>query len=252
MKKQKKLVVGNWKMNPLTLDEAKHIAGAGKRTSLNLKKTQVVLCPPFIYISTLQNVPSTNIFLGSQDAFYEPQGSFTGEVSFATLRQFKVKYVIVGHSERRAAGESDETIQKKMRSVVTEGMTAILCVGEKVRDPHGEYLNIVRNQIALALREVPKKFLGNLVIAYEPVWAIGATEAMRPREIHEMSIFIKKVLHELYGVASDDVRILYGGAVDTTNADEIVREGNVSGLLIGRQSLKPKEFSEIIKLVDSI
>ncbi len=239
-------------MNPLTLDEAKDIAVSVKKVSGKLKRTQVVLCPPFVYLSLLSKTPSGNLFLGAQDAFYESAGHYTGEVSFAQLPQFKVKYVIVGHSERRKAGETDAVVNKKVRSVVTEGMTAVLCVGETVRDTHGEYLNTVRTQLVSALRDVSKKSLANLVIAYEPVWAVGAKQALRPREIHEMSIFIKKVLRDLYGISADDVRVLYGGDVTVGDITEIMQEGFVSGVLVGRESLKPKHFTEIIKVVDSI
>ena len=252
MKKQKKIVVGNWKMNPLTFDEAKNLVGSSKKFAKHLKRTQVVLCPPFVYIPLLSKSVGNNIFIGAQDSFYEPMGSFTGEVSFAHLPQFKVSYVIIGHSERRERGETDIIINKKVRSVVTEGMTTILCVGEKVHDTHGEYLNIVRSQIASALQDISKKSLDNLVIAYEPVWAVGAKQAMRPVEIQEMSIFIKKILRDLYGVSADGVRILYGGDVTVSNVEEIVRDGYVSGVLVGRESLKAKNFVEIIRIVDSI
>ncbi len=248
----KKLVVGNWKMNPLTLDEAKNIANSVKRSAKSLKKTQVVLCPPFVYIPALSKLPGNNLFLGAQDAFYEPMGHFTGEVSFAQLPQFKVSCVIVGHSERRSAGETDAIINKKVRSVVVEGMTAILCVGEKTRDSGGDYLNIVRGQLVSALRDVSKKSLSNLVVAYEPVWAVGAKEALRPREIHEMSIFIKKVLREIYGMPADSVRVLYGGDVTDDNIGDIMKDGFVSGVLVGRESLRPKYFVEIMKLVDKV
>ncbi len=252
MKKQKKLVVGNWKANPLTVDEAKNIVNQAKKTAGKMKRTQTVICPPHIYISLFSKLRGGNIFLGAQDAFYEPYGHYTGEVSFAMLPQFKVSHVILGHSERRAAGESDEIINKKVRSVVTEEMAAILCVGEKTRDAHGEYLNIVRHQIVNALHDVQKKSLEYLVIAYEPVWAVGANAIPHPREIHEMSIFIKKILREIYGIASDNVPILYGGDVTVSNVEEIIQEGFVQGVLIGRESLKPKDFSEIIKIVDKI
>jgi len=240
-------------MNPLSLDEAKNIAGQVKRVVPKLKKTQVVLCPPYVYLAPLSSGSKTaNLFLGSQDAFYEPSGAFTGEVSFAELPQFRVAYVIIGHSERRASGETDASVNKKVRSVTTEGMTAILCVGETVRDTHGEYLQTVRGQIVEALRDVSKKSLDNLVIAYEPVWAVGAKEPAQPREINEMAIYVKKVLHDLYGIAADPVRVLYGGAVSALEVEEIMREGFVSGLLVGRESLKPKNFIEIIKTVDNM
>ena len=144
MKRTKKLVVGNWKMNPPTVLEAKKIANEVKRGVRNTKKVQVVICPPFVYFGTLANFSGNRLFLGAQDAFYEPIGHFTGEVSFSQLLDFNINFVILGHSERRAMGESDQTINKKVRVVVGDGMTAILCVGEKERDHHGEYLSVIK------------------------------------------------------------------------------------------------------------
>jgi triosephosphate isomerase len=252
MKKQKKLIVGNWKMFPDSLREAKKIGVAVKRGLRGIKKSQVVICPPFVYLSPLSGLVSNNFSLGAQDADFRPNGAFTGQVSFMMLPEFKAGFVILGHSERRKMGESDELINKKVISVVNEGMTAIVCVGESVRDSHGDYFSFIKNQIGAALKDVSKKLLNHVVIAYEPLWAIGASEAMSPRDLHEMSIFIMKELKDHFGPFADDVRILYGGSVDRVNADTLVRDGNVSGLLIGRVSLTPKDFVEIIKLVDKI
>ncbi len=252
MKKIKKLVVGNWKMNPKTVGEAKKLATGVKRSSRGLKKTHVVLCPPYVYLAPLSTVTSDTVLLGSQDAFYEPSGSHTGEVSFAQLDQFNVSFVIIGHSERRARGETDETVNKKVNAVVGEGMTAIVCVGEKVRDEHGEYLSHIRMQITTALRDVSKKLLDHVVIAYEPVWAIGGSRAMTGQDVHEMSIFIQKTLRDMFGVLSDGMRILYGGSVMPENAHDIVSNGHVHGLLVGRDSLRVESFVEIIRAVDSI
>ncbi len=252
MKKVKKLIIGNWKMNPASTLEAKKIATDVKRGTHTMRKTQVVLCPPYIYIPSLINFPTTSLFLGAQNAHHEAGGSFTGEVSFSQLPQFKVSHVILGHSERRAKGETTEMINKKLRSVVVDGMTAVLCVGESVRDNHGDYLSFVREQIVLGLRDVSRKSVDHIVVAYEPVWAIGARDAMSPQDIHEMSIFIRKTLREVFGPIADGIRILYGGAVNESNAKEIVQDGFVQGLLIGRESLKPKNFIEIIKAVDPL
>jgi triosephosphate isomerase len=193
-----------------------------------------------------------SLSLGAQDAFPEALGAHTGEVSFSQLGQFKVGLVIVGHSERRAMGETDATINKKVLAVVNNELTAVLCVGEKVRDSHGEYFGLVREQIISDLKNLSKKSLENLVIAYEPVWAIGALEAMSTRDIHEMFIFIKKVLRDIHGPAGDSVRILYGGAVSAENAGEIIRDGFVQGLLVGRDSLNGKNFAKIVKEVDQL
>lgn len=250
MKKQKKLIVGNWKMNPVSLYEAKKLALDIKRVMRGIKKTQVVICPPFVYISPLSSYASSSFILGAQNSNHENIGSYTGEVSYSFLPQFKVGFVIVGHSERRKMGETDELINSKVKSVVNEGMTAIICVGEATRDHNGDYLDFIKNQISLALKDVNKKLLNHIVIAYEPIWAVGAKEAMSPRDLHEMSIFIKKVLRDSYGVYADDTRILYGGDANVANADRLVNEGNVSGLLIGRESLNAKDFIQIIKLID--
>jgi triosephosphate isomerase len=141
-------------------------------------------------------------------------------------------------------------INKKLLAVTNAGMTAILCIGEKVRDKQGDYFAIVREQIISDLKNFSKKSLDDLVIAYEPVWAIGARDSMAPREIHEMFIFIKKVLRDLYGTLGDSVRILYGGSVFPENAGEIIRDGFVQGLLVGRDSLNSKSFVEIIREVE--
>ncbi len=243
-------MVGNWKMNPSTVEEAKKIALGIKRNLKTIKKTQVVICPPFVYLSSLSSTPNTMLFLGSQDAFYDRLGSHTGEVSFSQLHQFKTSFVIVGHSERRSRGETDEIVNKKLLSVINEGMTAIICIGEKVRDTNGEYLNLIKQQLTLGMKDVSKKLLDHLVVAYEPIWAVGAKDAMNARDVHEMAIFIKKVLRDMFGILSDGIRILYGGAVNEFNCNDIVKGDFVHGFLIGRESLKSDSFIKIIKLVD--
>ncbi len=252
MKKVKKLIVGNWKMNPESLDAAKKINREIRRSSINIRKTDIVLCPPFVYVPALASTPKSSVYLGAQDCHSEDKGPFTGEVSTTQLYEFGVRFVIIGHSERRRMGETEEVINRKVRAVVTGGITAIVCIGESERDSHGEYYEVIKNQIHSALKDVPKKLLGSLVIAYEPVWAIGAKEAMSPNDLHETSIFIKKVLRDSFGIASDGIRVIYGGAVDRTNADRLVKDGGVHGFLVGRESLKPKDFIEIVKLADSI
>ena len=252
MKKMKKLIVGNWKMNPVEVEDAKDIVKAVKRASGKLKRSQVVVCPPFVYTSLFSKTKGGNFFLGAQNANHEMSGSFTGEVSYSMLYQLGVRFVIVGHSERRKMGETDELVNRKVKSVVNSGMSAIICVGESTRDHNGDYLELIKKQIHTALTDVPKKILNQAVIAYEPIWAIGSTQAMGPRDLHEKSIYIKKVLNDMFGIASDDIRIIYGGAVDSVNAENLIQEGNVSGFLVGRQSLVPKDFVEIMKAVDSI
>lgn len=252
MAKAKKLIVGNWKMFPERVEDAKKIVADVRRAIPKIRKTNVVLCPPHIYIPLFSGIKKGALHLGAQDTNELPSGSLTGEVSISQIEQFNVDYVIVGHSERRKMGESDDLISKKVKAVVDYGMIAILCVGEESRDHNGDYLDFVRNQISVGLKSVEKKDLNKIVVAYEPIWAIGAKEAMQPRDVHEMGIFVRKVLRDIFGDYAKDVPVLYGGAADKFNADSIVREGEVSGLLVGRQSLASKDFVEMIKLIDSI
>lgn len=251
MKKNKTLVVGNWKMNPKTAEEAKKIFREIKLLAKDLKNIKVVLCPPFVYLSDLEKVNSEEMVLGAQDMFWEKEGPFTGEISAGMLSG--EGYVILGHSERRALGETDDMVAKKITSAIKSGLKPILCVGEKTRDDHGEYLHFLRNQIINSLGKLSKGYLAKLIIAYEPVWAIGKDEAMKATEIHEMTIFIRKVLVEIYGSkVKINVPVLYGGSVSYDNALDIIKEGEVQGLLVGRESLNPKKFGELLKNVNSI
>jgi triosephosphate isomerase len=241
-------------MNPEGVAEAKRIIKQTRRTVALLTKTDVVLCPSYIHmplvLSAKTKVP---VELGAQDVSEKDGGSFTGEISATMLRDLGTSFVIVGHSERRAAGESDELVAKKARAVVDAGMTAIVCVGEKIHDAQGAYLNPLRDQIRSALSQVSKKYAKYVVVAYEPIWAIGAKEAMDPGVVQEMTIFIRKVLSDLYGQEEASVvRVLYGGSVNFRNAGDIVAKGGVDGLLVGRESVNSAGFVELLKTVDGL
>jgi triosephosphate isomerase len=255
MKKVKSLVVANWKMNPETIEKAKEIFKGTKAIAKDLKNTKVVICPPFVYLSDLEKINDSKVLIGAQDMFWENAGSFTGEISPIMLKKEGESYVILGHSERRELGETEEMIAKKIASAIKAGLTPILCIGEKERDIHGEYLHSLRKQIINSLGKLPKRFLAKLIVAYEPIWAIGKSEeeAMKPTDLHEMTIFIKKILVEIYGqVVGMTVSILYGGSVNHSNAKDILVHGQVQGLLVGRESLNPKKFGELLRDVDSI
>jgi triosephosphate isomerase len=255
--KNKILVLANWKMNPGTAEKAKEIFRATKAVAKDLKNIKVVVCPPFVYLSNLEKLnggtPMSRLILGAQDMFWEKEGSFTGEISPNMLSG--EGYVIIGHSERRELGETDEVVAKKLIAAIKAGLKPILCVGERVRDDHGEYLHLLRNQIINSLGKLTKRYLAKLVIAYEPVWAIGKSEdeAMKPEDIHVMTIFIKKILSEIYkNKKVMEISILYGGSVGHNNAKEIITLGEVQGLLVGRESLNSKKFGELLKNVNSI
>lgn len=249
-------------MNPASFKEAKAIFSAIKPKNKKSKiKADVVICPPFVYLSALADYRSTRIKkrstlinLGAQDVFYEPEGSFTGEISPLQLKNLGVKYVIIGHSERRALGETNEVVRNKILACIKYIITPIVCVGENKRDESGNYLSFIRTQIEEIFSGIPKSALSKIVIAYEPIWAIGksALREATPVESNEMAIFIKKVLSDLYDQkAVENVGILYGGSVNTKNAGEFLKNGGVDGLLVGRESLDSEKFNEILKVVSS-
>jgi triosephosphate isomerase len=241
IKRRRKIVIGNWKLNPLTVKEAKTIWKGIKKSAV-----KVVVCPPYVYLDSLK---SRDVALGAQNVFWESKGAFTGEISADMLKNLAVEYVITGHSERRALGETDSDVSKKIIATVKADMTAVLCIGESERDERGEYLSFLRNEIVNSLKGVSRKYTEPIVVAYEPIWAIGkGKEAMTAHDLHQMVIFIRKHLIEIYGVAAaEKIAIVYGGSVDTTNAADLVKQGEVDGLLVGRESLNPKNFSEIIR-----
>lgn len=246
---KKKIIIGNWKMNPSTKKEADSIFKLILK-NLNLKtKTEVVICPPFLYLENLRKL-SKKVSLGGQDAFWEEKGAYTGEVSTEMLYNIGAKYVILGHSERRALGESNEDVNKKIKQSISVGLIPILCVGESVRDENHEYLNFVKTQVEECLAGVSRNLVSKVIIAYEPVWAIGknATREATPEEFREMSIFIKKILSDKFGAKMiEETRIIYGGSVHPENALGFLQEG-ADGFLAGRDSLDPKKFVEIISI----
>lgn len=252
--KKRNLVVANWKMNPETLEEAKRIFGTSKKIASLLRNTDVVVCPPFVYLGSLSKSKLTrNLFLGVQNVAAEINGAFTGEVSSKMVRNLGAKYAIIGHSERRAMGESNEIVRNKLRIALDAGLSPILCIGEKTRDKEGAYLEFIKDQIRECLIGLQKKDLVGMIIAYEPIWAIGKSykEAPTPTDIHEMVLFIKKVVGELFGRdISTSLKILYGGSVEAPNAYEILHIGNVEGFLVGHASLNAQEFGQILKVAD--
>lgn len=252
--KKRNLVLANWKLNPESLDKAKEIFNGIRLVAKGLKNTDVIVCPPFPFIFPLAKLDSPkNLFLGSQNISSEIKGAFTGEVSVEMVKNLGAKFSIVGHSERRKMGETNEIIKKKLEIAFDTGLTPILCIGEKERDKNGDYLEFIKNQIKECLTGLVKKDLVGIHVAYEPIWAIGKSykEAMSPTDIHETVLFIKKVFGELFGRdIAGSLRILYGGSVEAQNASEIVRLGNVDGFLVGHASLVPAGFGQILKVVD--
>lgn len=256
MEKKKKLIVGNWKMNPWKMDDARKIFDGVKKEAGKLAHVQTVVCPPFVFLPDLaKKVSGHRVVLGAQDVFFEMEGAYTGEVSPLMLSSFGVKYVIIGHSERRAGGETDEMINKKVLAALKMGLTVVLCVGEQERNDGSEYFSFIKNQIETALVKVQKRTLANIVIAYEPVWAIGAkaTGADTPSDFLEITIFIRKTLSDMFDrTSAQSIPVLYGGSVNEKNSGSFLREGEADGLLVGRASLDPKKFITILKIAEKI
>lgn len=255
MQKNKKLVVANWKMNPPTAAEARFLFSKTKLFGSRLERVETVICPPFSYLGFFPHSGTTRVSLGAQDVFWQNTGRATGEISPEMLRDLGVSYVIIGHSERRALGETDEIVSKKLKAVLSEGLVPIVCVGEKERDADGQYFGILKNQIKLSLAGAKRVDLRGIVIAYEPLWAIGksARDAMKPAGIRETEIFIRKVLTDLFDAETAQAPlILYGGSAEPENTHAILTEGGVAGLLVGHASLDAETFTRMLRSANSL
>ncbi len=249
MLKNKKLIIGNWKMSPATLAEAKKLVGNTTKTATKLKKTTVVLAPAFVHLAPF-SVKKSKIRWGAQDVCVKREGSLTGEIGVRMLKDINVEFVIIGHSERRAMGETNEIIAKKVVTTLAEGLKPVLCIGEEIRDNDGEYLNELKTQLLECIVDVKRGDMLDLVIAYEPVFAIGASESMDSHNIHTSVLYIRKVLAEHFSKdLALSAMILYGGSVNLDSAVDIIKNGGVDGLLIGRASLG-NEFNELLKAVE--
>lgn len=246
------LVIANWKMNPVTAQEAKTIFSGIKTASKKFLETKVVVAPPALYISELKKLTAkSNIVLGAQNTHFDVKGAYTGEHSIAQLVDAGVAYVIIGHSERRLMGESDEIVGRKVAATIKGKLTPVVCVGEKIRDTQGNFYSLIEQQIKAAVGDMQKSRLKDVVIAYEPIWAIGTGATATVADVMEMQLFIKKILTKLFDrTAARNVRIIYGGSVNAENAKELFASGGVQGFLVGGASLKPVDFGKIIQAVN--
>ena len=239
-------------MNPVTLKEAKLTFSGIKRSVANIRGVNVLVCPPCIYLSELKKLATRGkVELGAQDNHYQDQGAQTGSISAYMIRDLGIKTVIIGHSEKRASGDTDEIVNKKVLTALTAGLRVILCLGEKVRDEKCGYLDFLQEQLERALIGFPVKLADRLTIAYEPVWAIGkdATGVETPEGFLHNKIFIRKILTDIIGrKKAMAVPVLYGGSASAQNAGDFLGAGQADGLLVGRDSLNPKNFAEIIKI----
>lgn len=241
----KTLIVANWKMNPSSQKEAKAIFGGIKKGISRIKNSEVIVCPPFLYLALLNGLT-----LGAQNVYAEEKGAFTGEISAAMLKDLGVKYVIIGHSERRKYfKEIDEIINKKIKKALEAGLKIIFCIGETAEERDaGKKSNILESQLKEGLKSILKDDAKKIIIAYEPVWSIGTGKNCSIDETMSSVLYIKKVLAGIYNrQTADNIRILYGGSVKSENSGAYIKEAGISGLLVGGASLNAQEFIKIAR-----
>ena len=219
------------------------------KDKINTTEVDVVVCPPFVCLpAVLEAVEGTAISVGAQNMHYEENGAYTGEVAPSMLVELGVKYVIIGHSERRQYfGETDETVNKKVLKAIEHNLLPIICVGESLAErEQGVTIDLVRLQTKIALKDVKAEDAKKVVIAYEPIWAIGTGRTATSMQAEEVCRAIRNVIAEIYGSeVADEVRVQYGGSVNAGNANELFNMGNIDGGLVGGASLK-EEFASIV------
>lgn len=245
---RKPIIAGNWKMHK-TIDEALELVEEIKNEA-DKTDVEVVICCPFTALSRVKEViEGSKVKLGAQNMHWEEEGAFTGEVSANMLKDIGVDYVIIGHSERRQYfNERDEDVNRKIKKAIEKGLKPILCVGETLSDrEQNKTFDLIRQQTLTALDGVNKDKMKDLVIAYEPIWAIGTGKTASSRDANEVIAYIRSLLENKYGAElSEEVRIQYGGSVNPSNVTEIMNEVDIDGALVGGASLKAESFLEIV------
>ncbi len=248
MKHAQALVIGNWKLNPGTVAEAKKLFSEVKKKLPKDTTSKVVVAPPFLFIPELAKLSNQRLILGAQDACHEERGALTGEIGPGMLASFGVQYIIVGHSERRAMGETDEQVNKKIHAILKKRLTPVVCIGERSRDPQGQFFNDVATQIRSLVKGLTTAQLQKVVIAYEPIWAIGTGLTATAENVKEMQLFIVSTLTKIFErKLAEKVHLLYGGSVKESNAKDLHENGGMNGFLVGGASLQASEFISIIK-----
>lgn len=250
---RKKIVAGNWKMNMELTEGLKLAESVDTYFRLKPSKAEVVLCTPYIHLAGVSQIlKDGKVCLGAQNCSSEPSGAYTGEISPAMILSTGAGYVIIGHSERRSYYHEDNTIlNRKTKLALSTGLKVIFCCGEVLGEREsGKYFDVVRNQIENGLFNIPAEDMKNVVVAYEPVWAIGTGLTATPEQAQEMHQFIRGLFSEKYGKEiADNLTILYGGSCKPSNAAEIFSKPDVDGGLIGGAALKKDDFTAIVEAI---
>ncbi len=247
---RQKLIAANWKMN-LALPEAISLATELVKMLGSIEDTSIVIAPNFTVLHPIKDVLNGSVIrLSAQNLFYEEKGAFTGETSAAMLKAVGAELVIIGHSERRNVfGDTDKEINKRIKAALNAGMEPIFCVGERLNERKGgKAKDVVKEQITLGLSGIDKKELENIVIAYEPVWAIGTGETATPEQAQEMHEFIRElVADKINKNLANNLKILYGGSVTPDNVQGLLSIPDIDGALVGGASLKADSFEKLVK-----
>ena len=250
---RKIVIAGNWKMNLLP-SEAVIYFGRLYNALNNLNKIDKIVCPPFTHLAQLNDITKdSSISLGAQNMHFESSGAFTGEISPDMLKDLKIEYVILGHSERRHIfKESDETINKKIKAALDKGLKPIFCVGELLQDrENGKTFNVIDSQLEKGLKDV--ELNEDFLIAYEPVWAIGTGKTATTEQAQEVISHIRKWVEKNYSKElSDKIRILYGGSIKPNNIESLLKAEDIDGGLVGGASLKLDSWVEINKIANKL
>jgi len=244
------LIAGNWKMNK-TATEAAALVTEIKRDVFDVDNVDILVCPPFTALAVVGDVVrDSNVSLGAQNMYFEDKGAYTGEVSTAMLKDCGCTHVIIGHSERRTIfNESDETINKKVKKALEAGLIPVLCIGEKLEEREAnKTFEVITNQLEGDLADIDSDNIKKIIIAYEPVWAIGTGKTATSEQAQEAHAFIRNLIKEKYdSVVADGIIILYGGSMKPANVEELVSQPDVDGGLIGGASLEAASFVELVK-----
>jgi triosephosphate isomerase len=247
--KRRPILAGNWKMN-MTATQARELASKLIPLVSGAKDRDIALGPPFTSISAVADaIKGTNIGLAAQNLHWEDRGAFTGEISADMLLDSGCKYVIIGHSERRQYfGETDETVNKKVNQALKKGLLPILCVGETLAEREAGRLNdIISRQVTVGLKDISAEDMKKVVIAYEPVWAIGTGKTATPEQANEVHALIREKVMALYSAEiAEGLRIQYGGSVTPENVSQLMAKPDIDGALVGGASLKPESFAALV------
>lgn len=249
----KSLIIGNWKMNATHLEAIQMVQKLHYRLeSRDFERVDVVVAPPFTSLRSIQTIIEADrmkVSLGAQDVHWEPSGAHTGEISAEMLAKLQVRYVLAGHSERRAQfGETDAIVNRKAKAILGAGMITVVCVGETIEQREaGEASEVVTSQLRGSLLGLSADDVDQLVVAYEPVWAIGTGQSAGPDDAGWMASIIRQTARTMWGDAADGLRVLYGGSVNQGNIGAIMAKRDVNGALVGGASLDPDTFAGVVR-----